>query len=523
MTKKIVEQALALYRAGDSGSAERLLAQVGVQFVRKRLSHLIQIGSIPVTDAVALWARSFPSQQPLNYGSSVSVEEQDSLDTPYQEEGVGVPRRHVSLTQPRKILLTKADEFLQWISHHSTTPVRIGDFEVLQPWGLVAIAAMARTDDKPAFPVEMSGSTASSRFGHALGLFDVIAGREPHGRAEQGRTVKLHRILQFQSIEPVASEISRLIVSEAEKDRLARESYFDHEETRRTIYYVLVELMRNVVQHSRDPKGGVIVAQSMTRGREYDDSPAIQIAVADTGIGIYEALRSMHTEITSPAMALERSLWPYFSGTFDATKRGSAQNAGLGLFFVSEMAKLSGGRLLLASKGGALFLQGDSTGSLNKCDLLSCEYPGTLVVFEIPKRGVADYHGLIKTITMRAEERAAKNVHVRAHWIRYDQAPVNAYEIVVALSSENTAVAESVAKGQLTPHLVSKTPIVLNFANLEICTQSFIHALLFDPLRVSWALRVPIYVRNASDSIRDGIRLLESYALAEIESENNES
>lgn len=54
---------------------------------------------------------------------------------------------------------------------------------------------------------------------------------------------------------------------------------------------------------------------------------------------------------------------------------------------------------------------------------------------------------------------------------------------------------------------------MLNFEGMEIATQSFLHALLFESLRVAWALRVPIYVRNAAAAVREGLDFLESYAL----------
>jgi hypothetical protein len=251
----------------------------------------------------------------------------------------------------------------------------------------------------------------------------------------------------------------------------------------------------------------------MNRGGEYDQCPAIQVAVADSGIGVYAALKAMHSDIASPEMALERALWPYFSGAFDSTSRGGSQNAGLGLFFVSEMAKLSGGRLLLSSRGATLFLKGYPDGTHNDLRFLAGEYPGTLVVFEIPKRGVADYDGMMRVITTRAAERASRRAH--RQWLRYDTPRGEIFEIVVSIASEDTAAAENLAQSQLIPRLVRKEPILLNFANVDICTQSFVHALLFATVRVAWSMQTPIYVRNASPAVRDGLRLLESYALGD--------
>jgi len=50
---------------------------------------------------------------------------------------------------------------------------------------------------------------------------------------------------------------------------------------------------------------------------------------------------------------------PWVSSAFDPGLLGGPVNAGLGLFFLSEMAKKAAGRLLFASRGGSLLLQGD--------------------------------------------------------------------------------------------------------------------------------------------------------------------
>ncbi len=55
---------------------------------------------------------------------------------------------------------------------------------------------------------------------------------------------------------------------------------------------------------------------------------------------------------------------------------------------------------------------------------------------------------------------------------------------------------------------------MLNFDGIDVCTQSYVHALLFEPLRVAWALKVPVYVKNAAPAVRSTLSLLENYALA---------
>jgi hypothetical protein len=86
--------------------------------------------------------------------------------------------------------------------------------------------------------------------------------------------------------------------------------------------------------------------------------------------------------------------------------------------------------------------------------------------------------------------------------------------VVVRLPCSSAAEAESLARDRLMPALVARRPLTLNFSGLDVATQSFLHALLFEPVRLAWALRVPIFVDQAAPSVRQGLDFLESYALA---------
>lgn len=512
MSKKIFDSAIQLALKGDEDAAIVALKPIDHQFVKKRFITMVSRGVLTKEQAIQLWLRTFPDQQPFVISDSNFHKSGNKIHA--TNEAITTIAFATS-TPSEKIDLSEPVEFLSWLSSLVATRddkmINLGSFNMIQPWGLVALATLARLDGNESLSIYRvrPGKTKAEKFAIALGVWDVIDGREPTGKAEVGRTVKMRRINDFSKIEFVASEISHLIVKNAEDS-----TYIDSEEVRRVIYYVLVELMRNVLQHSHDPLGGVVVAQSMNAGGIYEEHPSIQVAVADNGIGIYQALKAMHSEIINPGMALERSLWPHYSGVFDETKRGSGQNAGLGLFFISEMAKLSGGRLLIASRGDALSLVGDETGH-GTIGLLNAEYPGTLVVFEIPKRGIADYDELNRQIISRAEERTTKR-HDRKV-LRYDVPPKSTFEILVNIAAEDTVKAEELSKNHFIPILTRKEPIVINFINIDLCTQSFIHALLYDALRVAWAMQVPIYVKQASEPVKDSLRLVQMYALSDVD------
>ena len=399
---------------------------------------------------------------------------------------------------PQRFSIDDPDPFLRWIG--SSDPLQLDEIEMIQVWGLAGLATLSRHGHPSPIMVDTEGSKPATRFAKALGLESIITGQPPTGPAEEGRTVKLTRIQRFPGLSPyeVAGQISRLLIPD------------DTDDTRHTIYYVLAELLRNVVQHSRDPLGGIVAAQLMTAGRGGYDRDMVQVAVSDAGIGIPESLRHYHPQYSDPEAALVRALDPHVSGTFEPGLSGTDENAGLGLFFIAEMAKQAAGRLLIASKGARLLLDGARPGHA-RIDTKPVGFPGTLVAFELPDRGVSDNHVLLERINELARERTPKRVTQR--WLRYEPPPEGVQRFLVAIAAEDTTAARQFAEANLESRLMKRESVALDFATLSICTQSFLHALLFETLRLAWAKRLPLYMLNVKPAVRSSLDLLESYAL----------
>lgn len=112
------------------------------------------------------------------------------------------------------------------------------------------------------------------------------------------------------------------------------------------IRYVISELTRNVLEHSRSANGAFICAQF------YKMSKTLSLGIADAGIGIRTALSQSHSP-TSDWEALRLAMVPGVTGT---TRRigGNDYNAGAGLFFTKSIAHASRNHFLLYS-GTALF------------------------------------------------------------------------------------------------------------------------------------------------------------------------
>ena len=410
------------------------------------------------------------------------------------------PESPDSESPPEINRLDEPAPLLNWVERNRSGVFSLATLKRFEVWGIVATATLARSDSNDPLTLADYDESAAGRFAHAIGASDLVRGVAPASSGKPGRTAKLRRLTAFGGIESAASEVSALLVQDAgDKD------------TRLTMKYVVVELLRNVIQHSMDRLGGVVAAQRM----DYEDRQSLQVAVADAGVGIFEAMHEKHPGLRDHREALEKALWPRISGTFEEGLTGSQQNAGLGLFFISEMTKLTGGRLLLASRGAALLLTADpEAGDDHQLRFLKPDglgYPGTLVAFELPLNSVGDYDALIETILKRARERTPK--HTQRHCIRYEESPPDVGVFLVRYTSENTEQAERFAREKLEPRILKKEPVVLDFRGMEIATQSYLHALLFSALRLAWAKQGFIYVVNASASVRSGIELIEDYAL----------
>lgn len=503
MSKNAVSRALrALDEGAEFAEIDEVLRDGGVTetFLRRRLGHLIATGDSDSAAAQRLWTAKFDDSPPVQSAWDAEVRHPGTRP-PLQGVPEGTaPESPADETPPPVIRLDDPTPLLGWVARNPSGVFSLATLRSFEVWGVVATVTLARSESRDPLTLTDYEHSPSGRFAHAIGSKDLIRGVVSANRGEPGRTAKLRRLTAFGEIEDAASEISRLLVQDE-----------DERATRLTLKYVVLELLRNVIQHSHDRHGGVVAAQRM----DHEDRRSLQVAVADAGVGIYEAMVEKHPNLGNHGEALEKALWPHFSGTFEEGLSGSKQNAGLGLFFISEMAKLTGGRLLLATHGASLLLTADpDAGDNHEMRFLKPDglgYPGTLVAFELPIDSVGDYDDLIHTIQKRARERTP--MRARHHWIRYDRSPDHAKSFVVRYTSENTVQAERFAREQLEPLILRKEAVVLDFLGMEIATQSYLHALLYDALRLAWAKRSFIYVVNASPSVRSGIELVEAYAL----------
>lgn len=402
---------------------------------------------------------------------------------------------------PKRIALADPAPFLAAVTATPWSHANLDDLETVEMWALVALCALARRERAEGVRCDVyhRGASNAARFAHAIGFDAAREGGEP-AASEIERTVPIQRVTIGQA--RVAERIARLAVPSD-----------DESESRGALAYVIDELLRNVLQHSGDPLGAVVGAQRMAPGRGGYTRDTVQVVVADTGRGILESLRRFHDVPTAEA-ALEKAIRPHISGTFPEGQTGSLDNAGLGLFFTSEMAKLTAGRFLLATRGAALLLTSDEDAGTHHAQLLlppGTGFPGTLAVFELPplESGVTR-DTVLDVIRRRADERTPGPETRR--WLSYEPPPPQAERMVVRECGDDPASASAFGE-RIRVAVSAGRPIVIDFGDVGIATQSFLHALLFQAVRVGWAMGATIHVVNASSAVRSGLDYLESYAL----------
>jgi anti-sigma regulatory factor (Ser/Thr protein kinase) len=127
------------------------------------------------------------------------------------------------------------------------------------------------------------------------------------------------------------------------------------------IKYVMSELVRNVLEHSKSQIGAIVSAQYFKKTNR------ISIGVADRGIGIKGGINKSYSVDTDMA-AIDLALRPGITGT--TTKIGGTEyNAGAGLFFTKSIAKVSRDFFLIYS--GNSFFKLHKTNIKNQVELFA--------------------------------------------------------------------------------------------------------------------------------------------------------
>jgi len=148
----------------------------------------------------------------------------------------------------------------------------------------------------------------------------------------------------------------------------------------------LEEAMRNSVQHA-----GSHDAVRLVCGIRFPQQGRVQLAVADSGIGITASLRrNPALQPASDRDALSLAVQPGVSGAATLPVLDEAErNYGFGLFLLAEIARRTGGYLFLASGDHALIQDGRQR-SLHRIH----PWRGTLLALELYESTLEDFDTL---------------------------------------------------------------------------------------------------------------------------------
>lgn len=272
--------------------------------------------------------------------------------------------------------------------------------------------------------------------------------------------------------------------------------------------YALVELLRNVVQHARSRIGAVVV------GAYYPKAGIVNLSVADIGCGIRTSLQDRYPEINNDYKAVKFAIQPHVSGTFQAgAYQSMADNAGLGLFFIKEIAMLSGGGFFLASGSMLADLWGNADGSPGKEYHTSASgWRGTFGMLQLRRGRIAEFNSVLQVCRQLAAATRKDPSDLKLDFI--DSVPELDGLTVVRVKEfeENVEAAAAVRDGRIVPSLDSGELVVLDFQGIRAATQSFAHALIYRVLRDAKHVEMSLSVACADKATEEAIRAVAAYA-----------
>lgn len=390
-----------------------------------------------------------------------------------------------------------------WTWHDDPPSPVVLDFSLttfVAPWAAALFAAYGRwlqeVRDKEV-RVWVNDQTAAGQFLLQAGLPRIL-GRSADGPLTDSsdRICSLAQITNGKGIAPYVKSVMDLL-------RL------DDEEMADAIRYSLVELLRNVVQHSRSRIGAVALAVY------FPNTGLVDLVVADIGCGIRASLQERYPEIKTDYKAVRFAIQPHVSSTFaHGAYQSMANNAGLGLFFLKEIATRAAGGLFLGSGAMLTDLWGNRDGSPGKRYFVSktSGWRGTFALVQLRRGLISEFGSLLQECREIAAELRRDPTESKLDFI--DHVPEIDGLVVVSVQEfeEDVEAAESVRKSIVIPALDEGGLVVLDFAGIRAATQSFAHALLYQIFRDSRDFEMSLSIASADDATQQAIYAVAAYA-----------
>jgi hypothetical protein len=368
--------------------------------------------------------------------------------------------------------------------------------EFIEPWALAMFTAYAlqvREQNKVPVRAVLAPENPSNKYILDMGLEHVLnSGTSTPEWDDSRQNTGLHVVRSHQDVIRFMESAARLSLNT---------SY----ETIDALKYGMLELGRNVVQHSCSPIGGVAIAQY------FPDRRAIQISVCDCGQGVLESLRMTYPEIKTDLESLKCAILPHVSGAFRRGAYSAADNAGLGLFFVKEICWRSGGSFWLVSGKSLLGVPDNDESGKNRLYKSIEPWQGASVTMDLPETGVVDFASLLEVCRGLADAARRSSGVAGLDFLKSLPELDDLAVIRVGNIQEDVEKAAHVRDNEVLPALKAGRLVVLDFEGTRFVTQSFVHALLSEAFRVAGSLFRLSFV-NCSRSSQEAIAAVAAYS-----------
>jgi hypothetical protein len=397
-----------------------------------------------------------------------------------------------------------SDFFVRWNwlpANKGKATIDMTESSFLAPWAvtLFGIYSLWLMEQQGCtLDVRVDPTTRSGSYVIQSGLFDLLGLVTPSGFTiiDDSRTATLHRVEQSSDIPVFAESVMELLKVE-------------DIELEGAVKYSLIELLRNIVQHSRSPIGGVAMAQY------FPTTGIVEIAVADMGVGVRETLIPRYPTLRDDLAALKFALMPHVSGTFAKSAYGSMRdNAGLGLFFIKEIATRGNGGFFLGSGNRLVNLWGHEDGSDGKRYQIATMggWNGTFAVLQLRRDGIGDFDSLLAVCRELAAEARRDPTESSLDFI--DAIPDLPGLQVVRIKEfeENVDRAAEVRESVIIPAIEKEQLVILDFSGISFATQSFVHACMYRVLRDFPSSAYTLSLNGASKATKEAIRSVAAYA-----------
>jgi len=493
MSKTIVSKALELAADGNLEDAVKHLEGVSRTYASKRLTSYLATSLKPLHNLVIELASA--ANIPLKAPSGAPPADIEQAAKRWVISDAETLRE--GITQGSLAML--ADPDINAFTNEVSLDITMAT--ILEPFALAALGARARKlqEDGLNTTIRTQFDNPSNKFANALGLNALWTGIPLTSAIEEERTIALGTVRSYSDMEKFAQDVATRVCP-------------DDPETRSATKYCLIELIRNVLDHSGS--SATVCAQYMHAGKGARSHDGVQVAVADCGFGIQSTLASMHDWVTSDSIAMTAALSPFVSRTFpEGDFSQMKNNAGLGLYFIHELVKKSDGRMLLWSGDHARIVIGDtaSADGVKEREIALPPYTGMLAAVEFQIGLIDDYDEFFNYL----RERIYSLIQIgKEGGSVLERLPVPEPGIQVGKLAEDTAAARKFRIETLLPKVHSENRVVLDFSEYKYLSPSFAHALMHETIREAALSNTSLCISGAADAVWNILRQVQRYALA---------